>query len=125
MMKEADDGLPEVGDRFGMLGVRPTRSGRRGDVPASVPSDLVRPGGGGLSVFEGPPTNLPPQMRPPIAQHPLWEIDDADLPTGLLAQDAGRPHYHIEPAAEMRLDIYQRLLAATRDRWIRVQWEVS
>lgn len=123
MMRMAADGLPEAGDRFGMLGVRPTRPGRRGDVSAAAPSDIVRKGGGGLSVFEGPLDNLPPQMKPPIAQHPVWEIDTADLGEGIISLPAGSPHYHIEPAREMTLAEYQALLAATRPRWVRVEWE--
>jgi hypothetical protein len=124
MMKAAADGSPGTGDRFGMLGVRPTRPGRRGDVSAVGPSDLVRTGGGGLSVFEGPLDNLPPQMKPPIAQHPVWEIDSADLVEGIISLPAGPPHYHVEPAREMTLAEYQALLAATRTWWSQVEWEV-
>ena len=120
MMKAAADGLPDVGDTFGKLGVRPTRPGAGGDVPAANPSDLVRPGEGGMSVAADSPNNLPAHMRPPKARHPVWEIDDADLGAGLVAAAAGPPHYHIEPDREMTLAELQSLFAATRSRWARV-----
>jgi hypothetical protein len=51
------DGKPMVGTRFGMLGARPRdprNPKKRGDVDAVFGSDLVRPGGGGLSVYDDP-----------------------------------------------------------------------
>src|SRR5262245_50629772 len=120
MMKTAADGLPDVGDTFGKLGVRPARPGAKGDVPAVNPSDLVGPGLGGMSVAADSPDNLPAHMRPPLARHPVWEIDTADLGAGLLASPAGPPHHHVEAAREMTLDELQTLLAATRTRWVRV-----
>jgi hypothetical protein len=125
MMKEAADGLPATGDTFGQLGVRPFRANRRGDVLAAAPTDTVRPGEGGMSVAADSPGNLPAHMRPPAAQHPIWEIDDTHLGEGLAAHPAGPPHYHVGPAREMTLAELQALLAATRTRWIRVEWEVT
>jgi hypothetical protein len=121
MMKTAADGLPEVGDTFARLGVRPTGPGRQGDVRAATPSDPVRPGEGGMSVAADSPNNLPAHMRKPAARHPVWEIDSADLGDGLIASAAGPPHHHIEPDREMTLDELQSLIAATRTRWVRVQ----
>jgi hypothetical protein len=124
MMKAAADGLPDPGEAFARLGVRPHQPPRRGDVRATDPADLVRPGDGGMSVAADSPNNLPARMRPPLAQYPVWEIDTADLGDGLMAQPAGPPHYHVEPAREMTLAELQALLAATRTRWVPVQWEV-
>lgn len=124
MMKAAADGFPEPGEAFARLGVRPHQPPRRGDVRAADPSDLVRPGDGGMSVAADSPDNLPARMRPPAAQYPVWEIDTADPGAGVMAQPAGPPHYHVEPAREMPLAEFQALLAATRTRWVPVQWEV-
>lgn len=120
MMKAAADGLPEVGDVFATLGVRPKRPGQRFDVPASDPGDIVRPGDGGMSVFAGPLADLPAYLKPPKAKFPLWEIDSADLGPGLVAVEAGAPHYHVEPDHALTLAELQSLLAATRPRWVRV-----
>src|SRR5436309_1787805 len=49
MMKAAADGLPEVGTKFGMLGVRPkdpANPKKRFDVSAAAPTDTVSPGEG-------------------------------------------------------------------------------
>ena len=120
MMKAAADGKPEVGDTFAKLGVRPARLGAKGDVKAANPTDLVRPGEGGMSVGVDSPDNLLPHIRPPKNKHPIWEIDDAELGKGLIATAAGPPHYVVEPADEMTMDELQALLASTRDRWVRV-----
>jgi hypothetical protein len=119
-MKAARDGLPEVGDTFAKLGVRPTIVGRQGDVSATNPSDLVRPGEGGMAVAADSPSNLPKHKRSPAAKHPVWEIDSRDLGQGLVAAPAGPPHYQIEPDREMTLDELQGFLAATRNRWVRI-----
>jgi hypothetical protein len=124
MMRAADDGLPQVGDTFARLGVRPNRPGQKYDVPAAGPTDPVRPGDGGLSVFAGPPDDLPAHLKPPAARFPLWEIDDADLGPGLAAVQAGPPHYHVEARHTMTLAEFQAALAATRGCWVRIQWGV-
>lgn len=92
---------------------------------ASAPSDLVRPGQGGMSVAADSPDNLPGHMKPPKACFPLWELDDADLGAGLVGCAAGPPHYQIEPDREMTLKELQDLLAATRTRWVRVELEAT
>jgi hypothetical protein len=118
MMKAAADGLPEAGETFAKLGVRPARPGAKGDVKAANQTDLVRPGEGGMSVAADSVTNLLPHMRPPKARFPIWEIDSADLGEGLIPMPAGPPNYVIEPAREMTLDELQTLLAATGGRWV-------
>jgi hypothetical protein len=120
MMKEAADGLPETGEVFARLGARPTQPGRRGDVPAANPTDLVRPGAGGVSVAADSPDNLPTHMQPQHARYPVWEIDSADLGDGLDVADAGAPHHHVEAGREMTFAEFQALLAGTRTRWVRV-----
>ena len=121
LMKAAADGLPEVGDTFATLGVRPNRPGHRFDVPAINPADAVRPGEGGMSVFAGPLAALPAHLKPPKAKFPLWEIEAAELGAGLVAVDAGAPHYHVEPEHVLTLAELQSRLAATRARWVRIQ----
>ena len=94
LMIAADDGLPEVGTKFGMLGVRPkdpSNRRKRFDVPATAPTDTVRPGDG-LSV------NLDPAaVKPPDDEFLLWAIEETDLGPGLKASPAGPPHYHVGP----------------------------
>lgn len=114
----AADGKPIVGTLFGMLGVRPAYPAypkRRFDVPAILGSDVVRPGGGGLSV-----STDPAGIRIQAADLFLFEIDGAGLRPGLTNVPAGDPHRLIEPAYDMTLDEFQDLLAQTRDSWIRV-----
>ena len=109
------DGKPIVGTKFGMLGVRPTDPNnrkKRADVKAVNGSDLVRRGGGGLSVYTDPTAILIQ-----AADLVLCEIDTADLPPGLLETAASKPHYLIEPSQQMTLDEYQELLADTQDLW--------
>jgi len=85
MMKAAADGLPELGDTFARLGVRPSSLGRRGDVRAVNPGDLVQPRDGGMSVAADSPDHLPVHMQPANARFPIWEIDAAELGEGLIA----------------------------------------
>ena len=114
----AANGKPIVGTLFGMLGVRPadpTNPKKRFDVTAVAGSDVVRPGGGGLSVYTDPAG-----IRIQAADLFLFAIDTANLSTGLRDVPAGDPHYLVEPAHDMTLDDFQGLLAQTRDFWIRV-----
>jgi hypothetical protein len=90
------DGKPKVGTKFGMLGVRPrdpNKPNKYHDVSAAQGSDQVRTKGGGLSVFEDPTA---------IQIHDddliLCAIDTEDLPKELTAEEAGPPHYQVEPA---------------------------
>ena len=118
-MKAAADGLPEVGTKFGMLGVRPrdpAKPKKRFDVPAADPADPVRPGDGGLSVYADPAG-----LRPPDDEFLLWEMDADSLGPGLVLREDRPPHYVIEPAGDTTLAGYQLLLAGTRAHWRRVE----
>lgn len=118
LMKVAQDGMPVVGDRFGQLGVRPKdqlKPNKRFDVSATLPTDTVIPGGGGMSV-NADPTLLQSNEKELV----LWEIDDSELGPELRLQPAGPPHYHIETASLSALAQFQVALAATRPNWKRV-----
>jgi hypothetical protein len=118
MMKAAADGLPEVGIRFGMLGVcpkDPTNPRKRFDVSATAPTDRVKPGDG-MSV-----NTDRTKLKPPDDEFLLWEIDDSVLGSGLAVFEAGPPHYHVGPAREMTLAELQKLVADTRGNWKRVE----
>jgi len=114
----AADGKPDVGNRSCMLGVRPadpSNPRKYFDVPAAGGTDVVVPGGGGLSVYTDPAG-----IRLHAADLYLFVLDAADLPKDLAAVAAGDPHYLIEPNGPMTLDDYQAALAGTRDLWHRV-----
>ena len=59
-MRKDADGFPEVGANARALGVRPGI-----DVLATLPSEMIQPGQGGLSVSPDDPMNLPYFRRPP------------------------------------------------------------
>ena len=108
LMKAAANGLPEVGTKFGMLGVRPrdrANPKRRFDVPATAPTDIVQPGGGGLSVNAD--ANA---LKPPDDEFLLWEIDSPDLGPELRVQPDRPPHYVLEVATDMPLAEMQEVL---------------
>jgi hypothetical protein len=114
-MKADSDGKPLVGDGSMMLGVRPSDPAyptRRFDVPAVAGSDVVHPGDGGLSCYSDVAA-----IKIQSKKLELWSIDTADLPASLTAQDAGDPHFHVEPTGAVTLDEFQDLLAGTRDLW--------
>lgn len=116
-MLTAVDGRPLVGDGRNMLGVRPADPAfpkKIRDVPAVLGTDLVRPGKG-LSAYNSP-AEIPAHVS-----GEMWEVETDLLPPGLSAvQRGGRTaHYQIEPAADMTLDEFQKLLAGTRDLWQR------
>jgi hypothetical protein len=119
-MKDDGSGKPEVSPTARRLGVRPGG----GDVAAVLPSDLVNPGQGGMSVSPDTPLNLAVFRRPAQFQgtgkDPVWEIDSAALLLFDLSYrvDPKNPkHGHIEPTVPMALDDYQRRLAATQSKW--------
>ena len=119
MKIDPTDGKPLVGSGSMMLGVRPTdpaQPNKRADVPAVAGTDLVQPGDGGLSCYSDPAA-----ITIQLGKLVLWSIDSADLPSELIPQDAGVPHYHIEPDRTVSLDRLQKLLADTRDFWQREQ----
>lgn len=109
------DGLPVVGSRRNMLGVRPrnpANPGFRADVNATAETDPVGPGEG-LSVYDSADA-IHPHIR-----GVLYAIDADDLPASLMPVQRGRDafHYQIEPARAMTLGQFQALLADTRDSW--------
>jgi hypothetical protein len=117
IMKAAADGLPEVGTKFGMLGVRPrdpTNPKRRFDVRATASTDIVSPGDG-MSVNADPAALIPPDD-----EFLVWVIDEADIGPDLAVSPAKPQHYHVGPSHDMTLAELQQLLAGTRDRWQRV-----
>ncbi|MBA4189681.1 MAG: hypothetical protein C0467_16980 [Planctomycetaceae bacterium] len=119
LMKAADDGLPAIGTKFGMLGVRPKDAGnskKRFDVPVSSPDDIVQPGMGGLSVNSDPNA-----LKAPDDEFHLWVIESEQLSPGLRVEEAGPPHHVIEVATDTTLAEMQRQLAETRENWKRVE----
>jgi hypothetical protein len=117
-MREAEEGVPETGRPARTLGVRTAV-----DVPAVSDSDVVVPGEGGMSVSPDDPMNLPVFRRPPEFQgtgkDPVWVLDSDQLPPELTYRpDPVTPgHGFIEPASEMTLGEYQKLLEATQSLW--------
>ena|SRR5215213_2102878 len=120
-MREAADGLPEVGPTARTLGVRPHPHGNA-DVAATFPTDLVHPGGGGASVAPNDPINLPPLRRPRslggTGKDPVWWIESDDLGPDLAFRQQSSIHGLIEPARTMALAELDRALADTRKRWV-------
>lgn len=117
-LRIAADGGPQVGNLSCMLGVRPADPldpNRYCDVSAAKGTDLVLPGGGGLSVY----TNQG-AIRLRAARLFLFALEADSLPNELTAVTAGDPHYLIEPRLPMTLDDFQAALAGTRDLWQRV-----
>jgi hypothetical protein len=121
-MREDTDGMPFVAPSARGLGARPGT-----DVPALADHDHVNPGEGGPSVAPDDPNNLLRSRRPlwlgGTSRDPLWVIDSDDLGPDLVYRpDPARPTEHgfIEPAQQVELVEYQRLLAATRPLWRRV-----
>jgi hypothetical protein len=120
-MKEGAGGLAELGESSRGLGVRPGI-----DVPARAPSDIVRPGDGGLSVSPEDPLNLPYIRRPPEFQgtgrDPVWTITDAELGPDLgYRPDPDSPtHGFVEVARPMTLAEYQLALARVQSSWKKV-----
>jgi hypothetical protein len=119
-MREAADGLPEVGPTARTLGVRPGPD-PRADVAAVAPDDWVLPGTGGLSTVPDDPIHLPHHRRPAIlggpGRDPVWVIDSSTLGTDLAARQDQPTHVHVEPAAPMTLQSFQDALTATRPLW--------
>ncbi len=115
LMSADGDGKPAVGSEPMMLGERPTDPGRPNkarDVAAVLGTDPVGPGAG-LSCYADPVAIKLRRGRSLL----LWAVEADDLPAGLTARPAGPPHWHLEPTAVMTLDVFQQLLAATRDLW--------
>ena len=119
-MKEAADGLPEIGRSARKLGIR-TGDHSPWDVAAILPTDIVGPGGGGLSVAPGDPVRLPRHRRPSslggTGADPVWMIDSSQLPAALAVRLDSPSHGLIEPTNPLPLADYEAVLAATRVQW--------
>lgn len=120
-MRESSDGFPEPGPGGRLLGVRPGNT-MFPDVLADIPSDMVLPGEGGMSVAPLSPMGLPRHRRPPalggIGVDPVWCLDTDDLGSNLQFTQDRPSHGFIEPKQPMTLKEYQEALANTRSRWI-------
>lgn len=114
-MRKHWDGRPLVVGTKNGLGVRsdddifPDEDGR------------VEPDSGGMSVCFVPEA-VPPYRRPPSfggdsEQNSMWELDESELPDGLVCRATSQTHAMLEPAWEMDLREYEELLAETRDLW--------
>jgi hypothetical protein len=121
------DGLPLVGIRRDMLGVRPFDPNNKDpkrvfDVDAVADSDLVRVGTKkGLSVF------LTAEECRVDPKAPIWEIDSDEVVAQNLVMVfdplpgvPGSTHHVLEPSRDVTLGEYQEMLRATRDAWQRV-----
>src|SRR5258708_4784834 len=119
-MREAADGLPEVGPTARQLGVRPGNVPAP-DVAAILPTDPVKPGQGGMSVAPGDPMDLPILRRPAslggIGRDPVWYIEADDLGADLQLLLDRPKHGLVEPSRPLTLQELQQALAATRNRW--------
>jgi hypothetical protein len=120
MREDERDNLPlEVESSRGLC-VRPIR-----DIPFDEEEGTVEPGTGGVSVSPDSPEYLPVMFRPPElggeCQDPCWCLEDSDLSEGIVYRDDpgidGTPHGLLEPAVTMRLDVFQDLVAETRESW--------
>jgi hypothetical protein len=120
------DGKPLVGDRFGMLGVRPKGRAGRSDVDAAAPADVV-PTAARKGMSVNADVNKVPQ--PAGDEFVMWVLDIPDddpatvLGTELTADPDRPPHHVIKPAHDMPLADYQQALASTREHWQRVEEE--
>jgi hypothetical protein len=129
MFPDATGEHPEIGDRFGRLGVRDT------DVPADAQGN-VRPNTGGMSVNPSlrdlPPELIPKRLRtqlgipdargkPPLCVWRMGEGPFVPAPVGddlqLRPDHAGASHGNVEPARPMQRAEYRAALAATHGAW--------
>jgi hypothetical protein len=117
-MKVGPDGLPQIGTRRNMLGVRPTDPNnkdprRRFDVSAINDTDTVSPG-------EGLSTSLDPGTIRASSGEAVFEIETDDVPPELAPNPDRPPHCLIEPSSSMTLREFQNALEETRDLWKQV-----
>jgi len=106
-MKIDADGLPMVGNRFGMLGVRTPK-----DIAVDT-NGQVHPESGGLSVerdIEDVPFDPSPKFR--IFEAPR------ELPESLVFREDKPGHVNSEPATTCTIEEFQRALASTRADWV-------
>jgi hypothetical protein len=119
-MKEAHDGLPEVGGSARLLGVRRGNHATP-EVLAVNPTDVVGPGMGGMSVAPADPMHLDRHRRPRslggTGREPVWCIESGKLNIALLFRQTSSRHGLIEPSSTMTLAEFEDALAATRMLW--------
>jgi hypothetical protein len=103
-----------------MLGVRPGDAPKP-DVLAVDPTDMIKPGEGGLSIAPGDPLFLQRHRRPPslggTGQDPVWWVEESDLGPDLIFRQDRATHGLIEPIRPVTLQEFQDALAALRSRW--------
>lgn len=128
MKIDPTDGMPLVGTRRNMLGVRPTdptntNPKRRFDVEAVLDSDPIQPGTEkGLSVS----SDLAKIAGHAQNDEAVWEIDTVELGMCFLTpifspgNDPNSSHYVLETSRDTTLAKFQEELASTRDLWTRV-----
>jgi hypothetical protein len=112
----ADGDRPRVERSAKGLGVR---VGDDGDVTPDA-AGLVHPGAG-MSVALDDPLFLPGWRRPSeflgSARHPVWFLDETDLPQELDLVLDSPEHGVVGPASSMRLADYEAALASTQSSW--------
>jgi hypothetical protein len=120
-MTAADDGGPLLDASARTLGARPLI-----DIP-SEGTDIVEPGGGGMSVSLGDPMLLPVHRRPAAFDgtgvDPVFAIGVAEVGANLVWRmdpDGPSGHGFLEPLRRMPFNEYQDALWATRNSWRRV-----
>lgn len=120
-MRADDDGKPMLGEGARYLGIR-VPPNETADVEPDVEGN-VHPGPHGLSVTPDDPRGLPRTLRPTAlggkAKDPLWELDDDDLPDGLVFNDDEPTHGFVGPSKEMPAEEFTRLVHGLRDKWRR------
>jgi hypothetical protein len=119
-MIEDVDGFPSVGSSARRLGVRGHESNDP-DIQALVPSDVVDPQFGGMSVAPDEPRGLHPIRLPRSlggrGRDPVWVIEESDLGPDLTVVRDKPGHALIVPVRPTTRDAYERALASTRDKW--------
>lgn len=117
-MKQARDGLPEVGRSARSLGVR--IAGSPADIPVFA-GNIVRPATGGMSVVFGGAMNLPKFRRPRAlggeGRDPVYAIETARILSPLVVRIDRYPHALVEPREECLLIQYESALHGTRGMW--------
>jgi hypothetical protein len=123
MIIDTNDGLPLVGTKRSMLGVRPTLARRTNpsqvfDVAAMSESDPVRPG-----TLDGLSMAVSIDRLLGKSSEPVWSIDAAllaDHPLVLEFDPRDPGHVVIGPSHLMTLGDFQAALSLTRPLWQRV-----
>jgi hypothetical protein len=109
-MRAAEDGHPQTGITKRHLGV--VDSGESADV---IPDEdgIVHPDDGGMSVARK--RKAVPHYR--AKRDPMWKLDTDRLPLALQYRKDSKTHGVIEPRVPMPLEVYQEILAETRQDW--------